>query len=164
MDYVNLKEALEGIKGSSFVGIDMETTLKLKGGKKNPMQGKVRKVVTGANTMVFSSTSSSNYESMVKRRMEKEGLDPDTFKVSKRAWGSRIENSCFIEHKNEKYLELFFMNPGKITYTLEGENIEKEDIEGLQESKSSGDQENKVIIRTVNVRNITSIRAKGQRI
>jgi hypothetical protein len=166
MKYSELKSILAGVKGTTFVGLDTKTVPKLKGGKKNPMQGRITKVVTGANTMVFASTDSSGYQSMVHKRMEKEGKDPEIFEVGKRAWGTRVGNSCFIEHKGQYYIEVFYMGAGEVSYFLDNEPIEKDDIEGLNESKpkaeSQGGIEDKVVIRTLSVDSITGVRANGQ--
>ena len=87
--------------------------MKLTGGKKNPFQGRVKKITDGANVMIFSGTAQNGYENMVKRRMLEEGKDPDTFVLGKRAWGTRIGETPFIEHNGKHYLECVFISPGK---------------------------------------------------
>lgn len=164
MNYDDLKVVLDTVSGATFAGLDTVTSVKLKGGKKNPMQGRVTKVTEGANTMIFSTTESA-YENMVKRRMVNEGLDPESFSVGQRAWGTRIGNSPFIEHNGKKYLEVIFMGAGKTQYFLDGEPIYKEEIEGLPETKvsdeSQGGISNKVVIRTFAIDSIREIRVKG---
>lgn len=166
MDYEKLRSFVEGVNGTTFVGLDTMTVPKLKGGKKNTMQGRVEKVTLGANTMIFSNTSCSGYENMVKKRMVAEGKDPAEFTVGKRAWGTRVGNSCFIEHNGKHYIEVFFISPGETQYLLDGKQIEKADVEGLTETKpsesSQGGIENKVVIRTFAVDSILAVRAKGE--
>lgn len=169
MNYDDLKVAISDIKGSTFVGIDTETVVKLKGGKKNEMQGRVTKVTEGANTMIFSEMAGSGYENMVKRRMVKEGKDPETFTVKPRAWGTRVEKSPFIEHKGKHYIECIFMASGKSHYLLDGVPIDAEEIEGLPEKRveteeSQGGVEDKVIIRTFALDSIKKIRINGTEI
>lgn len=165
MEYEKLKTEIEKVHGATFVGLDTRSTVKLKGGKKNPMQGRVIKVTEGANTMIVSASDKSAYESMVRRRMEAEGKDASTFELQPRKWGSRIENTPLIEHNGKYYLECFFMNPGKSKYYLDDVEIAKDDIEGLPEVKvseeSQGGIENKVVIRTFSLDSIDRIRMNG---
>jgi hypothetical protein len=104
---------------------------------------------------------------MVKRRMEKEGKDSSTFELKPRAWGTRIEGTPFVEHNEKTYLECFFISPGKSEYFLDGEPIQKEEIEGLEETKtpseeSQGGIENKIIIRTYSADSIEKIKIKNE--
>lgn len=166
MEYEILKTEIEKVHGATFVGLDTITEVKLKGGKKNPMQGRVTKITEGANTMIFSATNASAYESMVRRRMEEEGKDASDFTLKPRAWGTRVGNTPIIEHNGKRYLECFFMNPGKTKYYLDGEPIDKDLIEGLPTTKvsdeSQGGIENKVIVRTYSLESIHKIRMNGK--
>lgn len=176
MNYEKLNEIVMSTKGSTFAGLDTVTNVSLTGGKKNPMQGRVTKKTTGSNVMLFANITGSAYENMVKRRMVAEGKDPETFELKPRAWGTRIGNSPFIEHKDKKYLECFFISGGKTEYFLDGEPIAKEDIEGLKEPKekevennktetksfSNNDLENKVVIRTYSLDSIERITIKNE--
>jgi hypothetical protein len=165
MEYDKLKSVIDQVRGTTFAGMDTVTEVKLKGGKKNPMQGRVTKVTRGANTMVFSTTQCSAYEDMVKRRMVKEGLDPDTFTVQKRKWGTRVGHTPFIEHNGTKYLECFFISPGKTEYQLDGTPIDPSEIQGLPDTKpsesSQGGIEDKVVVRTFKLDSIQAIRIGG---
>jgi hypothetical protein len=176
MKYEDLKALVETVKGTTFAGLDTLTSVSLKGGKKNPMQGRVTKRTTNANIMLFSNSTVNGYEAMVKRRMLKEGKDPDTFQVKPRAWGQRVGNSPFIEHNGKYYLECIFVSGGKSEYFLDGQPIEKENIEGLEEPKEkteettvdenkpfrNEDLEDKVIIRTFSLDSIERITVKGE--
>ena len=133
--YLGLKQQIDQIKGTTFCGLTTLTSVKLKGGKKNPMQGRVTKKTEDANVILFSNTKDSGYVSIVRRRMISEGKDPDTFVPKPRAWGERVGNSPFIEHKGKHFLECFFISPGKSTYYLDGKEIDKDEIEGLETEK-----------------------------
>ena len=54
MQYPTAQLAIANLNGATFIGIDTLTAVKLKGGKKNPMQGRVTKVMRNASTMCFS--------------------------------------------------------------------------------------------------------------
>ena len=166
MNYETLKEVIATIKGTTFAGIDTLTDVKLKGGKKNPFQGRVQKRTTGANIMLYNDSSSNVYGNMVKKRMLDEGKDPETFELKPRAWGMRVENSPFITHKDKYYLECIFVSPGKSVYLVDGVETPKEEIEGLETEKkesetSQGGIENKIILRTFSLDSIQEVRLKG---
>jgi hypothetical protein len=165
MEYNTIKQQIDKVKGSTFISLDTITEVKLTGGKKNPLQGRVQKLTTGANVMVFNSTEQNGYENMIKRRMLDEGKDPSTFSLGNRPWGTRIEQSPFIDHNGKKYIECIFMSPGKTVYLVDGVETAKDDIEGLPEVKenpdSQGGIENKVIIRTFAVDSIRAMRVNG---
>lgn len=158
---MNLFEIFENVNGNTFVGVDTRTTVKLTGGKSNPMQGRVEKVMTGANCQVFQNKTCSAYNNMVKRRLEKEGKDPEEFVLSPRIWGTRVVNMPIIEHKGQQYLELIFKTSGEVHYELDGERIDEADIEGLPAKRNYGGQgglEDQVVIRTFKVANVVNIR------
>lgn len=168
MEYQAIKTAVDKVKGSTFISLDTLTEVKLTGGKKNPLQGRVQKATRGANVMIFNSTEQNGYENMIKRRMVEEGKDPSTFTLGKRAWGQRIEQSPFIDHNGKKYLECIFVSPGKSVYLVDGVETDKEDIEGIpvvkESEESQGGIENKVIIRSFSLDSITSVRINGEQL
>jgi len=149
---------LQSVNGASFISMDTTTIPLLKGGKKNPMKDRVRKHNKRANIMVFQNNAGTNgYDNMVKRRLIKEGRNPESFELSPRKWGKRWTGTPIVEHKGELYLEVIYLTSGKSSYTLEGQPIAKDDIEGLNDSKPEGEQGglyNKVIIRTFKLSSI----------
>jgi len=157
------QRAFAALEGGTFVGLDTETPVKLKGGKKNPQQGRVTKVMKGAQVMSFSNTNGSAYDAMVRRRLEAEGKDPDSFELSPRAWGERISGTPFVEHKGEHYLEVIFLKAGEVQYQLDGQSVPESEIEGLPDKQEGqqGGLENKVVIRTFKLENVTALRAYG---
>lgn len=164
-----LFSAVANISGNSFVGMDMVTTVKLKGGKANPQQGRVQKRITGASMQVFQNKGVNGYEEMVKRRLLAEGKSADDFKLSERAWGNRVDDTPIIEHSKDGiakyYLEGIFQSPGKVEYLLDGKPVAIEDIEGMDVPKVSttgqGGLEDKVFIRTIDATNITELRVNN---
>ena len=164
MKHAQLVNAVANINGASFVGLDTHTDVPLTGGKKNPMQGRVTKRMVGASVMSFQNKNFSAYEAMVKRRLEAEGKQPEDFVLSERAWGVRVPNMPIVEHKGNYYLEVIFLKPGTVTYYLDGNPIDKQDIEGLKDAAAGeqGGLENKVIIRTFAADSITELRIDGQ--
>lgn len=170
MHYSTLIAAVAAINGASFVGIDTVTNVTLRGGKKNPMQGRVTKHMIGATVMSFQNKEFSAYEAMVKRRLEAEGKDAAAFELGERSWGVRLPNMPIVEHfkdgETRYYLEVIFMKPGATHYCLDGTPIAAGDIEGLNEA-SHGEQgglENKVVIRTFQAESITELRINGKAI
>lgn len=154
-----LNPEVSGINGASFIGIDSLTDVKLSGGKSNPMQGCIQKCSVGANVMVFQNKKSNAYENMIRKRLEAEGKDPDSFSLGARVWGSRIEGTPLIEHNDEYYLEVIFLKAGESSYLFNGKPIKKELIQGLpdREEGTQGGLDNKVIIRTFKLVSITRI-------
>lgn len=163
LSFNDAKVLLASVSGGSFLGIDTETDVKLRGGKKNPMQGRVTKKHIGATVMVFQNKNGSAYDKMVRRRLEQEGKDPDSFELSPRAWGTRLEGIPFVEHNGAHYLEVIFIRPGESSYFLDGKPIDKDRIEGLPEPKegSQGGLEDKVVIRTYALSSIRKLRIDG---
>lgn len=157
----NLAKLLtENVNGATFIGLDTETVPTLRGGKSNQYQGRVSKVMTGSNVMVFQNKTTNAYNNMVKRRLEAEGKSPESFVLGERQWGHRVPNTCFVEHKGEYYVEVIFLKAGDVYYTVDGVKVDKAVIEGLPTEKVEGEQgglNNKVIIRTFHTDSIRSI-------
>jgi len=156
-----LAKIMSAVNGSTFISMDTTTTPKLSGGKKNPMQGRIRKHNTGANIMVFQNKDSNAYANMVVRRLLKEGKSP-RFILGERKWGERLPNLPIVTHKGLEYLEVIFLSTGKTTYTLDGTPINKAMIEGLVEQepneKSQGGLNDKVVIRTFKASSIDRLK------
>lgn len=159
-----LEQILANVNGASFISIDSETTPTLLGGRKNAMQGQIRKVMIGANVMVFQNKNGSAYDAMVQRRLVAEGKDPESFQLGERKWGERKPGTPFIEHNGELYLEVIFLRPGKVEYKHGVRPIEAANVEGLKEPKEAeqGGLDNKVIIRTFKADSIKRIVVDGK--
>ncbi len=173
---MELIEKLKDFKGAQIISIDAVTEVKLVGGKQNPMQGKVKKVTLGAQVMVFK--NGKGYKNMVNRRLKKQNAGDITtialfeaiansgFEPGPRQWGQRVEGTPFVEHKGKLYLECIFIKPGKSTYFLGENEIDKEDIIGLPD-KIEGDQGgliDKVIIRTFAIDSLLQVRKSKETI
>lgn len=165
--FVTLGNLLKDVHGATFITIDTETPVTLKGGRGNPLQGLVTKVCNGSNVMVFQNKKINGYAAMVERRLAKEGKDPKAFAIGPRSWGERIPETPFVRHTKEgevcHYLEVIFLRAGKSEYLVNGYAYAGV-ISGLPEEKVEGHQgglDNKVIIRTYDVRNIRAITIDG---
>lgn len=163
---MNAIEALvQGFKGATFVGIDTETEVKLKGGKKNPMQGHVTKRSTATVQIFTRGGAAGGYENKVNRRLNAEGQEVD-FEVGPRSWGVRRDDAPIVDHNGEQYLEVIYEKPGKSEYLLDGQPIQAAEIIGLDEGPTAageqGGLENKVIIRTFKFSSIKGIRIGGK--
>ncbi len=148
-----LEVILAQVNGNSICSIDTETIPQLLGGRKNPMQGEIRKVTIGTNVMVFQNKKVNGYDAMVRRRLEKEGKDPESFVLSPRQWGQRIENTPFVEHNGEHYLEVICLKAGKTHYMHGARPIE--------DGGEQGGLENKVVIRSYKFSSIRAINING---
>lgn len=159
---MNIVDLMADVNGSTFISLCTRTVPILREGKKNPFLGRVHKVVLDSNVMVFQNKRIHGYDAMVRRRLEQEGKDPQSFVLGERQWGKRIPNTPFIEHKGQHYLEVIFLRCGKIFYTVDGIEAPKESIAGLAETpepkaESQGGLENKVVIRTYKIDSIMSL-------
>lgn len=166
-----LLNAIQNISGGSFIGLDTLTNVKLTGGRKNPMQDRVQKRMTGATVMAFTHEKGNAYEAMVHRRLEAEGISPTEFKVHERKWGTRLPNLPVVVHNKDGvdnyYLEVIFLRPGQVEYLLDGQPVAKADIVGLPAERevgpdAQGGLENQVIIRDFKVDSITELRLDGK--
>ena len=156
-----LMAALKKLNGCSIGSIDTLTEVELTGGKANPQKGRITKRMIGGNVMFFCNIASNAYQNMVKRRLEQEGKNPETFTLSARKWGERVPTTPFVMHKGEIYLEaIFIKSPKKVEYFLDGQPIEKENIIGLKSSGESeqGGLDNKVVIRTYKLSSIEKVK------
>lgn len=167
MESSKIFKALADLNGATFIGITTKTTPVLKGGKKNPMQGRVSKITTNSNVMAFQNKNINGYEAMVKRRLIAENKDPASFVLSERAWGTRIPNLPIVEHTKdgvqEFYLEVIFLRCGDVSYTLGGQPIAKHEIIGLPDATAGeqGGLDDKVIVRTYAFSSITELTING---
>lgn len=156
---MNIRDIInDNLNGGTFISIDTLTPVKLTGGKSNPLQGRVTKRVTGSNVMIFQNKTVHAYDAMVKRRLMQEGKDPSSFVLGERKWGTREEGTPFITHNDKEYLEVIFLSAGDVELLVDGAPYDGV-INGLpvhQEGRQGG-LDNKVIIRTYTVNNITAI-------
>lgn len=162
---MSISTVFSKVSGASFVGISTKTVPVLTGGKKNPMQGRIAKIMTGASVMVFQNKNSNGYENMVNRRLVAEGKNPESFVLGNRVWGVRMPNTPIIMHKEKEYLEVIFLKSGVVSYELDGVVIEKADIVGFTD-KDNGEQgglDNKVVIRTFATESITQVNIDGEK-
>lgn len=168
---MTIREQLNDFNGSQIIGLDSAVNVKLTGGQSNPLQGKVRKVTTGQLVMIFK--SQKGYSNMVNRRLAKqidltddlfEQISGREFTPGPRAWGHRVANSPFVQHKGKEYLECIFLKPGTSTYYVNGNETPKEDIPGLPHKTegAQGGLRDKVIIRTFAMESILKVR-KGKK-
>jgi hypothetical protein len=174
MDKQAILSILSKVDGASFAALDTVTVPALKGGKANPMQGKLLKVCLGHRVMLFSNKQNSGYENKVRRHLIKEGKNPDSFVMGSLPWGERIPDSPFIQHKDKLYLQCVFLKPGTTEYRvketivgqdygpiLPGSLLSKDQIEGLDDRTGSEHQnlEDQVIVRTYALDSIVGLRA-----
>lgn len=173
MDRHAIESILAPISGATFASLDTQTEVPLKGGKSNPLQGRVVKRCLGNRVMLFTNKYASGYENKVKRHLEKAGLDPVSFNAGALPWGKRVPNSPFIEHEGKLYLQTVFLAAGDVEYFQRTDLVDmgflpihKENITGLPTKTGSEHQglerDSQVIVRTYAIDSILAIRAFGQ--
>lgn len=181
MQYQEVERLLSAIEGATFAGLDTSTVPVLKGGKANPMQGKIKKLCTGSRVMLFTNKQSNAYENKVRRHLEKEGKNPESFKLGALPWGERLPNSPIIHNKGKYYIQVIFLKAGAVEYRAtqeiifnefmgigcthysEGDFIPKANIPGLDDRSGSEHQglEDEVIVRAYALDSIIALRAFG---
>lgn len=181
MQYEEIKALLSSVEGCTFAALDTVTVPALSGGKANPFKGKVAKHCLGHRVMLFTNQKSNAYLNKVRRHLEREGKNPDSFELSPRRWGERIPNSPFVQHNGKHYLECVFLEAGESEYralesftfptgdklqehtTQPDEIIPKDYIIGLPDKSGSEHQglDDQVIVRTYAIESIVAIRAMG---
>ena len=168
---INIRSAFdfEEIKGSTFVNLVYETPVKLLGGKKNEQQDRVT-CRTTTQAMIFTNQNKNAYEAMVNRRLESEGKPAD-FIVSAPAWKDEKVIPGVVKYTPKGGNETFyieFIKIGKSTtkYFLDGQAIEKSEIQGLAVPKPQPNLsvENRVDFRKVKIDNIKEISAQRRKI
>lgn len=169
-----IEEVFADVNGATFIGVDTETKTALKGGKSNPMKDRVTKRTYRMNVMVFQNKDKNGYEEMVKRRLVAEGKDPSSFSVGPRPWGTRIDETPFIEHNGKKYIEVIVLSSGESEYLLDGWPIDADKIEGLdktvvnprkeedEKAVPQGGLENQVCVRTFAFESIRRLVVNGE--
>jgi len=120
-------DALAALSGRRVV-LSWESKPKLKGGKKNPQQGRVVKVSTATVTL----TEPGTYA----KRMVKEGEWDSSDEIQGRKWGIRRGATCIIDHKGLEYVESLIEDIPEVDYFLDGKKVDKSEIVGLPESRS----------------------------
>lgn len=168
MNFATATQVLGKITGNTVMGLDTETPVKLTGGKKNPMQGRVTKRMVNAVVRVYGDVLSNGYENKVNNAlMNKDGVEP-TFKVGERSWGDNVEGTGFVEHNGNYYLKCVFETAGEVEYRLDGKPIDKEAIIGFPpppkvnpNGQGGLSEENRIHYRTFKIENIVEIRAFG---
>ena len=132
------------------VEIEYVSDVKLTGGKKNPLQGKVRKL-----TQVQAEICNSDqYRQRVQKQLISEGKSTGDYEFGKRAWGERVGNSALIEHKGERYLEFLVDKKMSTHYLVDGNLADASSIDGLPKKS---ERKIDVDIRCIKQGNIVAI-------
>ena len=160
----------ENVKGTRFCGIDSETNVPRLARDEKVQPGKLTKVTKGSTVMVFAQEDPTAYSDQVKRRMEKEGIDPNSWEGGPLPYGEWMGNSPFIVHTKKGdteptyYLRVHFVHAGKSEYFLDGKSIAKSaivDTSATQKGGEQGGQKDKVIPRNFKLGSLTAIRIDG---
>ena len=156
-----------GKKTVSIISVDSVHSVSLTGGKSNPMKDKVTKISHGVLLLV-SFSDVDVYTNMIHRRLVKEGKSPSEYVPGKLSYGTRVQNSPFLEHSDSLYLSGIVLRSGKSVYYLDGVEIHPAKITGLPKpsavsAESQGGLEHRVIYRNYKVDSILGMRAFGKK-
>lgn len=77
----NIQTVLASLRGVAFIGLDQETIVPLKGGKGNPMKGRVTKRTIGSTVLICQNKNTNTYENMVRNKIVGELLADATLKA-----------------------------------------------------------------------------------
>ena len=125
--------------------ISYMSDVKLTGGKKNPQLNHISKVTE--NLLVTLTKDGQEYQ----KRMQ-ENVDSN-FVSSARPWGHRTAEGL-IEHNGELYVEFLVEGRGVTKYLLDGQPIDKSQINGLPKVPVN---DTGVIIRSVKLSNLLTM-------
>jgi hypothetical protein len=123
----------------------------------NPYNG-VKKIQTATVEVNF------NYQSTVNKQRMAEGKELD-FTPKSRVWGTRIDDSCIIEHNGEMYIESRLIKKDAAYYIDENRKMLSKDeiapfMPAVSKSKNQ-DLDTEVIINTFKVSNIKEVEIDG---
>lgn len=158
MDQTSFNTIFARIKGCTFASLDTLTV---------PSPG-YRKRTRGTQVILFTNNKRSGYESMVKRRLEAQGLDPASFDADDLPFGDRIKGTPLILHKGKLYLQAVLIRPGTSEFSIVGGGVINVDdfpflkghaYEGYGQGLPPG---GRVIVRTYSLESIESITLLGE--
>ena len=122
------QEKLKEMTGKEATIVWQSQPLKLLGGKSNPQQGRVTKITCARVKL----GQAGEYD----RQKVQEGEYQTVAEVKERKWGTRLGESCLIEHKGNYYLEVFILGDKVSTYYLDDQEIDYDDIQGMNPKES----------------------------
>jgi len=105
-------------KGTIFFGFDANTEVRMLGGKKNPLIGRIRKIMVNAVAM-----GNSNYENGRNKQLLSAGLEA-TFIAQPRRWGMRLKGMPVVTHKAKSYLNTSMLSAGQTSFTFDNKPLD----------------------------------------
>ena len=153
-----LETILRGISTPTPVEVVAVTNveMKLTG---NPYLGAMKRQVS--NVVI-----GSNYAASVNMQRGMEGSEMN-FQASKPVWGTKIPNSCLIEHKGNIYVEAEFLKVKETEFSWNGESIRRESLEKYMPKEYSskshqGVETREIIYRRFKLASIKEIKLNGR--
>lgn len=154
-----LVKVLMSVKGPTPATITATTKVRMNK-RNNPYLDKVLKT---QNSNVF---INFNYKNAINKRLQKEGKEAN-FEPQPRKWGVHVPGTPLVLHKNQYYLEAGYLtkNQPKVSYTMDGEEIEKAVFENYLPAKSpskSQGLDKEVVMRDFKIENIERVKMLGK--
>ena len=159
------ERAMKKIDGRPVVfKMDTRTQVTLRGGKSNPMVGRVQKVTKNALAIAYNNSKGSQYAGLVNDQLRAEGKR-DTFVAQPPRWGQRIDGTPIVEHEGDKYVEVVIASPGVVSYELDGQPIDRSMIVGLPpepQAPQQGGVDNHIALKRYGLESVERMRIKGR--
>jgi hypothetical protein len=135
-----ISKLLAPLSGNTFVGVTALTVPSLSGGKKNPHLGRITK--RSILTIQVFKDGTKGYINKRQKELDAKG-DGEIFKISDRAWGQRLSGTPFFTHTKAngeyaEYIEGIVTSVTSVQWLLDGNPIDKGDVEGVKPSTDEG--------------------------
>lgn len=104
--------------------------VKLKGGKSNPLQGRVTQYTTGSEVTLCSKFTT--YHELMQEACTKAGTGKVEF--GERRWGQHIGDTLFIEHLDNLYVQLIIDKVGTRRYLVDDKEATAEEVAAIEAS------------------------------
>lgn len=148
MHLSDCQHLLTSIKGVTFASLDAIV---------EPKPG-VELRITGERVLLYQNKNVSGYETLVKRRLEQAGKNPDAFVADSLPWGERIDGTPIIVHKDRHYLQCIVLEPGEYHYFIGDCEINPRDVNIFPKYPNQGlPPENSVYVHTYRLSNIVRL-------
>lgn len=108
--------------------------VKLKGGKKFYLHGRVTMITT--DSVVTICRRYTQYHDLMKQELISQGHSESEYQTpGERRWGKHVGDSCFIEHNDELYLQLIIDQIGNREYLVDNRPATDEEIVDIEHMK-----------------------------
>jgi hypothetical protein len=158
---VEMVKLLEGVKGTTFVGVDYCAPVEMRK-TGNPYVGH-----DVTKTTSLTGQFGGDYENWVNNQREREGKSAD-FDAASRTWGENLGKGIILNPKTgEVSIQLIMTNaPSDTVYRIDGEQVDKTVLEPFlpvkKVNKENQGTDKTVVVRTLRTDRIKVLRVNGE--